>query len=60
MLFTPDDVQARIKDQQPFVPVQLVTTTGQTYDIRHPELVVVAQHFLFVGLPSSKNPTQAD
>jgi hypothetical protein len=59
MIFTPTDVKARLHEQ-PFVPMRIVTTTGQTYDIHHPELVMVAQHFLFVGLPSSDNPSIAE
>ena len=59
MIFTSDDIQTRLKEQ-PFVPARLVTTTGQTYDLYHPEMVVVARRFLFVGLPSAENPIQAD
>ena len=40
--------------------MQIVTTTGQTYDIYHPDLVLVGRRFLVVGMPSSENPTQAD
>jgi hypothetical protein len=56
MIFTPDLVKARLRDQ-PFNPVQIVTTTGQTYDVRHPDLVWVTEEYLMVGLPSVKNPT---
>src|SRR5207253_734586 len=35
-------------------------TTGQTYDIHHPELVMVARRFIYVGLPSKENPIQAE
>lgn len=59
MIFTPDDIQARLRER-PFPPTQIVTTTGQTYDIYHPDLVLVARRFLIVGMPSSENPTQAD
>jgi hypothetical protein len=40
--------------------VQLVTTTGQTYDIYHPELVLFARHFMYIGLPTKKNPLVAE
>jgi hypothetical protein len=56
MIFTADLVKARLRDQ-PFNPVQIVTTTGQTYDVRHPDLVWVTEEYLMVGLPSVKNPT---
>jgi hypothetical protein len=58
-MFSPDDIQARIK-QQPFVPVRIATTTGRVYDIPHPELVMVGRHFVIVGLPSKENPTQVE
>jgi hypothetical protein len=42
------------------VPVRIVTTTGQTYDIPHPDLVFIARRFLEVGTPDRDNPTVAD
>jgi len=57
MIFTADDVQSRLRTQ-PFVPVRLVTTTGQSYDIYHPDLVLVGRRDLTVGLPSEENPAQ--
>ena len=59
MIFTPEDVQARLREQ-PFTPLRIVTTTGQMYDIYHPDLVFVARRFLIVGTPSSENPAHAD
>jgi hypothetical protein len=60
MIFAADDVHARIRSEQPFQPVQLVTTTGQTYDIYHPELVLFARHFMYIGLPNQTHPHVAD
>ena len=59
MIFTPDDIQARLR-KRPFVPVRIATTTGQTYDIYHADLILVARRFPVVGTPSSENPSQAD
>jgi hypothetical protein len=59
MIFSAEDVQARLRSQ-PFVPLRLVTTTGQTYDIHHPDLVLVTRRFLEVGTPDPNNPTVAD
>ena len=59
MIFTPQNVRDRLREQ-PFVPVQLVTTTNQTYDIYHPDLVLVGQTFLIVGTPSQNDPTTPD
>lgn len=59
MICTADDIQARLCER-PFSPMRIVTTTAPTYDVYHPDLVMVGRHFLMVGLPSSENPTQAD
>jgi hypothetical protein len=40
--------------------MRIVTTTGQTYDVPHPELVLVARRFVMVGTPSAENPSQAE
>ncbi len=59
MIFTPDDILTRLRER-PFSPVRIVTTTGQTYDVPHPDLVFVARRFLIIGTPSSDHPTLAD
>jgi len=58
-MFSPDDVQARLRDQ-PFVPLRIVTTIGQSYDIYHPDLVMVGRRALIVGTASMDNPSQFD
>jgi hypothetical protein len=60
MIFTPDDVHERFRTDEPFKPVQLVTTTGQTYDIHHPEMVMFFRHYLFIGLPNKNKPFVVD
>ncbi len=50
MIFTPDSVKARLREQ-PFRPLQIVMTSGQAYDVYHPDLVIVGHQFLMVGLP---------
>ena len=59
MIFSAEDVQSRLRSQ-PFVPMRIVTTTGQIYDILHPDLVLVTRRFLEVGTPDPNNPTVAD
>jgi hypothetical protein len=59
MIFTPDDIQTRLRER-PFSGVRIVTTTGEKYDIHYPNLVLVARQFLVVGTPSAENSTQAD
>ena len=58
-MFTADAIQARLWER-PFGPLRIVTSTGQTYDIYHPDLVLVARRFLVIGLSSAENPSQAD
>ena len=55
MIITPKDMRDRLHEQ-PFAPLRILTTTGNTYDIYHPELVMVGDHFLMVGMPSAKGP----
>jgi hypothetical protein len=56
-MFTPDDIQERLK-AQPFVPVRIVTSSGQMFDIYHPDLVMVGRRSLIVGTASTENPRQ--
>jgi hypothetical protein len=58
-MFTAEDVQKRIKET-PFTPVRVVTSSGERYDIYHPDLVVVGKRQLFVGTASEDNPTIYD
>ena len=58
-MLTADDIQARLHER-PFTPVRIVTTTGQTYDVYHPDMVLVGRRFLIIGLPSTDNPMQAE
>jgi hypothetical protein len=54
-MFTSEDLRARLKGK-PFVPVRIVTSSGQSYDITHPDLVVIGKRDLFIGIPSNDNP----
>jgi len=56
-MFTADDIQARLRER-PFVPVRVVTNSGQTYDINHPDLVLVGRRALIIGTASNENPSQ--
>ena len=58
-MFNADDIQTRLRER-PFVPVRLVTSSGQSYDIRHPDLVLVGRRFLIIGTASNENPTQIE
>jgi len=56
-MFTADDIQARLHET-PFVPLRVVTSSGQAYDVTHPNLVLVGQRALIIGTASNDNPTQ--
>ena len=56
-MFTPDEIQSRLRER-PFVPLRIVTSSGQAYDISHPDLVLVGRRALIVGVPSNDNPAQ--
>ncbi len=58
-MFSADDIQTRLHER-PFTPLRLVTGTGQSYDVHHPDLVLVARRFLVIGMPSAENPSQAE
>ncbi|MFO0929227.1 MAG: hypothetical protein U0736_19755 [Gemmataceae bacterium] len=44
--------------QQPFVPFRIHTTDGRTFDVRHPEMVLVMSRTVVVGIyDTQKNAT---
>jgi hypothetical protein len=56
-MFTADDIQARLREK-PFVPIRLITSSGQSYDVTHPELVLVGRRSLIIGTANNENPSQ--
>jgi hypothetical protein len=56
-MFSADDIQTR-RCEQPFIPLRVVTSSGQMYDITHPDLVLVGKRSLIIGTASNDNPTQ--
>src|SRR5438309_12092533 len=43
--------------RHPFRPFRLVLTTGATYDIRHPDLIMVGRRSAIVGLTNDPTGT---
>jgi hypothetical protein len=41
--------------RQPFEPFRVILTTGATYDIRHPDLIMVGKRSAIIGM--TNNPT---
>ena len=50
-MLTAYDIQAR-KRAQPFTPFRIATSPGQTYDVLHPDLVLIGKCELIVARPS--------
>jgi hypothetical protein len=46
---TQEELRERAR-RHPFEPFRIVLTTGATYDIRHPDLIMVGQRSAIIGL----------
>jgi hypothetical protein len=46
----PDDVIKFLR-RQPFSPFRITTTIGEKFDIPHPDMALVGQNVIAVGLP---------
>jgi hypothetical protein len=55
-MFTPQQLKDRIR-RQPFVPLRIVTSSGESYTITHPDLVLIGVRDIHVGIASRKDPT---
>jgi hypothetical protein len=44
------------KRARPFVPFRLVIGNGTTYEVHHPEMVMVGMSWVLVGYPSEQEP----
>jgi hypothetical protein len=58
-MISSNDIQSKLQER-PFVPFRVIMSSGQSYDINHPELVLVGKRHLFVGTASEDNPTVFD
>lgn len=45
-----DEIRAALR-RVPFEPFRIHLTSGQAYDVRHPEFAAVTRHSVYVGLP---------
>lgn len=55
-MFTPTDFKTRLKGQ-PFKPFRIVTSSGASYEVRHPDLLWIGANELMVGTPSGLDPS---
>ncbi len=56
-MFNSADILARLR-QSPFVPVRIIISSGQTFDVYHPDLVLVGRRDMIIGMASAENPAQ--
>ena len=58
-MFTPQMIQGRLQ-VRPFVPLRIIASEGQQFDITHPDLVLVGLRDLTIGFASQESPTIYD
>lgn len=46
--------------RQPFEPFRLVLTTGATFDVRHPDLIMVGRRSAIIGISNEPAGTAFD
>lgn len=46
--------------RQPFEPFRLILTTGATYDVRHPDLLMVGRRSAIIGISNESHGTAYD
>ena len=54
-MLTSRDVAARIK-REPFRPVRIVTSSGEKVDVRHPDLIMIGQRDVTIGVATHDDP----
>jgi hypothetical protein len=55
-MFTSDEISQRVK-RTPFVPMRIITSSGDHYDVHHPDMIMVGRRLVVVGTASEKNPS---
>ncbi len=46
--------------ERPFIPLRLHLSSGRTHVIRHPELAIVAENLVAIGLPRDEESNIAE
>ena len=46
--------------QRPFKPFRLVMSSGQTYDVRHPEMALLTRSDLLIGIDATEDGVPAE
>jgi hypothetical protein len=58
-MITAADVQGKLK-RVPFVPFRIVTSSGEHYEVPHPEWALVTRRFVEIGLLNPDFPEFPD
>jgi len=53
--FTPEQIEARLR-ARPFVPLRIVTSSNQAFDIYHPDLIMIGRRWLIPGTAGAEHP----
>ena len=48
----PDDIR-NFLNRRPFQPIRITLTDGRSYQVRHPELVMVGRSVIVIGFPAA-------
>ena len=54
-MFRPEQIRERVREQ-PFVPIRIVTSSGESYEVHHPDMIWVGAREIHVGIPSAWRP----
>ncbi len=46
---------AKLVAARPFTPIRIHTTDGASYEVRHPEMILVGRRALHLGVPSERH-----
>jgi hypothetical protein len=47
-------------EERPFRPIRLYLSDGRTHDVRHPEMAIVSEGVVTIGLPPDESSAVAD
>lgn len=58
-MITSSDIRDRVQ-KKPFFPFRIRTSSGESYDILHPEFAMVGKRIVVVGTPVNEDDAEFD
>ena len=55
-MFTSSDILFRVA-RKPFVPMRIITSAGDRYDVYHPDMIMIGRREVTVGTATADNPS---